>query len=586
MVSFIKNVFSSCLGTVLGLGLIIVILIGIGSALGSVQSDVMVRDRSVLKIKLPEFIPERTNNLPMGWEFVMQENIWGIHELVHAIEKAAEDDKIEAIILEPSSSASFVHMDLLRQAIGKFQRSGKPVYAYGDNLGQTDLYLTSKADKIYLNPLGQAEVKGFAVVEPFMKDALNNAGIEMEVYYAGDFKSATEPFRRNSMSEENEVQLREFINELYSNFIDSLALSRGLSRQDLLTISRTYASRSARDAVNLGLVDAVGYDSDMIRDLKSELGYEEDDRLNVIDLTRYRKSTGKSRNYFADDKVAVVYLEGEIREGNDDRGNISAKRYLPILRKIKRDDDIKAVVLRINSPGGNAMTSDRILNEIRELRSTGKTVISSLGDVAASGGYYIAAASDSIFASYQTITGSIGVFVMFPNFNSMFEDKLSIYLDSVSTSPYAGMGNLLLERSQKEKVIFQEMTDSMYQVFLNIVAQGRNMTIEEVHQVAQGRIWTGESALDNGLVDKIGDLNNAINSAVAMSGAEDYRIVEYPEVKSPIEQLSEQLNQTDDVNRQIENRIVSQWPLIAKYKRLLEDSRDVQAWMPYEFLFN
>lgn len=586
MVSFLKNILSSCLGTVLGLGLILLILIGVGSAIGSLQSEVLVKNQSVLKLTLPEVIPERTNNLPMGFEFLKEENVWGIHELANAIKKAADDSKIEAIILQSNPSRSFVQMDILRQALHHFKASGKPVYAYGDYYGQTNLYLASKADKIYLNPLGMAELKGFAVVEPFMKDALDKLGVQMEVYYAGDFKSATEPFRSNSMSSENELQLREFITEMYDNFLDSLAVSRNLSKGELQRIANIYASRSAQDAKKLGLVDEVGYDSDLIRDLKIELGYDEDKRLNVIDLSSYRTHSGKDRNYFADEKIAVVYFEGELREGDKEEGSISAKRYVPILRKIAQDDNIKSVVLRINSPGGNAMTSDKILEEIRRLKLKGKTIIASLSDVAASGGYYIAAEADTIIASHQTVTGSIGVFAMFPNFSKMVEDKLLIHMDSVSTSPYAGMGNLLLERSPKEKEIFQQSTDSMYETFLSIVAKGRQMTRDEVHQVAQGRIWTGETAVKLGLVDLIGDLEDAISLAAQKGTLEDYRIVEYPISKSPIQQLAEEFGEMGDLDRQIDQQLEEHLPQVSTYRRLLGESRQVQAFMPYQLIFN
>lgn len=586
MISFLKNIISSCLGTVLGLGLLILLLIGIGSAIGSLQTEIPIKTDSVLRLRFSEYIPERTNNLPMGLEFITKENIWGIHELAYAIEEAAKDSKIEAIIMETAPIQSFVHMDLLRQAIGKFKSTGKPVYAYGDFFDQSNLYLASKADMIYLNPLGQAELKGFAVIEPFMKDALDNMGIEMEVYYAGDFKSATEPFRRNEMSAENKTQLREFLNELYDNFLDSLSVSRGISKMDLRRMANTYASREASDAKRLGLVDVIGYDSDLISDLKKALNLDDKDKLNLVDIDRYRSSLKKDKNYFADEKIAIVYMEGEIREDEKEEGTISAKRYVPILRNILEDDKIKSVVLRINSPGGNAMTSDKILDEIKNIKLSGKTVIASFGDLAASGGYYIAAEADTIFASPQTITGSIGVFSMFPNVSNLFEERLNIYMDSVSTSPYAGMGSIILDRSEKERAIFQASTDSMYNVFLRIVAKGRNKSISEVHEVAQGRIWTGERALDLGLIDQIGDLDNAIASAARAHDMDDYRIVEYPLVKTPLQQLTEELNDMTDVNKQITNSLTSEFPQLKSYERLIKNSQHVQAWMPYQFILN
>ena len=415
-----------------------------------------------------------------------------------------------------------------------------------------------------------------------MKDALDNIGIEMEVYYAGDFKSATEPFRRNSMSDQNRTQLREFINELYDQYLDTLSVSRGISKNVLHRIANSYASRNSADAMRLGLVDQIGYDADLSDDLKTELGLNEDDMLNLVDVSAYRTATGKKRNFSANDKIAVVYMEGEFRGGDGEEGSISAKRYVPLMRKIRRDESIDAVVIRVNSPGGSAIIADKILAEIRRIKASGRPVVTSMGDLAASGGYYVAALSDSIFASRQTITGSIGVFSMFPNFHKLVDGKMGINLDSVNTSPYAGMGNLLMPRSDKEKEIFQNSTDSMYLTFLDIVAEGRNMSRSDVHEVAQGRIWTGSRALEHALIDKIGDLPAAIDCAAGMANTDDYRVVEYPEIKTPIERLSDELNNMGDLDRKIE--MLS--PTLSSYHKLIKDSKHIQAWMPYSFILN
>jgi protease-4 len=418
-----------------------------------------------------------------------------------------------------------------------------------------------------------------------MKDALASIGIEMEVYYAGDFKSATEPFRRNSMSEENRRQIKEFVSDFYSQFLDSLSFSRNIEKSELVRIANTYASRNANDALNLGLVDHIGYSSDLNDALKTKLD-SEDKTLYLIDLSDYRSSIGKKRNYSANNKIAIVYMEGEFREGKHEEGQITSEKYVPIFRKLAKDDRIKAVVLRINSGGGNAITADKILNEIRRLKATGKYVISSLGDVAASGGYYVCAASDSIFASPMTITGSIGVYSMFPNFSGLVQNKLGIKLDSVNTSPLAGLGNLAMERSDEEKAIFQEMTDSIYLTFLDIVADGRDMTRDEVHEVAQGRVWTGSKGLEHNLVDKMATLKDAVESAAAIADVEEYRIVEYPAIKSPIERLSDEINKMSDPDRQIKSAVNSVLPQMNVYKRMLENANWVQTKLPYQLKFD
>jgi protease-4 len=583
--NFIKNVFSSCLGALLALTVLLIAIIGIGSAIGSMGAKPSVKSSSILHVKVPTLMPERTNNVSMGFNILTEENVWSVHELAYAIKRAGEDSKIKAMVIEAGPTLSFVHMNIIRSAIKEFKLSGKPVYAYGDYYGQSNLYLCSVADELFLNPLGKAELKGFAVIEPFMKDALASIGIEMEVYYAGDFKSATEPFRRNSMSEENRRQIKEFVSDFYSQFLDSLSFSRNIEKSELVRIANTYASRNANDALNLGLVDHIGYSSDLNDALKTKLD-SEDKTLYLIDLSDYRSSIGKKRNYSANNKIAIVYMEGEFREGKHEEGQITSEKYVPIFRKLAKDDRIKAVVLRINSGGGNAITADKILNEIRRLKATGKYVISSLGDVAASGGYYVCAASDSIFASPMTITGSIGVYSMFPNFSGLVQNKLGIKLDSVNTSPLAGLGNLAMERSDEEKAIFQEMTDSIYLTFLDIVADGRDMTRDEVHEVAQGRVWTGSKGLEHNLVDKMATLKDAVESAAAIADVEEYRIVEYPAIKSPIERLSDEINKMSDPDRQIKSAVNSVLPQMNVYKRMLENANWVQTKLPYQLKFD
>jgi protease-4 len=583
--NFIKNVFSSCLGALLALTVLLIAIIGIGSAIGSMGAKPSVKSSSILHVKVPTLMPERTNNVSMGFNILTEENVWSVHELAYAIKRAGEDSKIKAMVIEAGPTLSFVHMNIIRSAIKEFKLSGKPVYAYGDYYSQSNLYLCSVADELFLNPLGKAELKGFAVIEPFMKDALASIGIEMEVYYAGDFKSATEPFRRNSMSEENRRQIKEFVSDFYSQFLDSLSFSRNIEKSELVRIANTYASRNANDALNLGLVDHIGYSSDLNDALKTKLD-SEDKTLYLIDLSDYRSSIGKKRNYSANNKIAIVYMEGEFREGKHEEGQITSEKYVPIFRKLAKDDRIKAVVLRINSGGGNAITADKILNEIRRLKATGKYVISSLGDVAASGGYYVCAASDSIFASPMTITGSIGVYSMFPNFSGLVQNKLGIKLDSVNTSPLAGLGNLAMERSDEEKAIFQEMTDSIYLTFLDIVADGRDMTRDEVHEVAQGRVWTGSKGLEHNLVDKMATLKDAVESAAAIADVEEYRIVEYPAIKSPIERLSDEINKMSDPDRQIKSAVNSVLPQMNVYKRMLENANWVQTKLPYQLKFD
>ena len=581
MKSFLRTVLASCLGYFLAAFIIIGGLIFIGMVAGfSGKGDGDIKTNSVLRVSLPSFIPEQTNNAEVDWYEFDQDDVWGIHDYAYSIEKAADDDKIKALIIHTSSSAGgFVKGDILRRAILKFKATGKPVYAYGDYYSQGQYYLATCADIIYVNPLGQVSLEGFALNQPYMKDALDKIGIEMEIYYAGNFKSATEPFRRNNMSEENKLQLREFLTEVFQNYLDTIAQSRDLTTSRLRDIANGMLSRSADDAVELNLADKVGYDTDMYRALKTELGMEEDSKLYVVGLGKYRSQNPRKKKFSSKNKVAIVYAEGELREG-DTEGIISSKKYLKILRKIKRDDAVKAVVLRVNSPGGSALTSDKILEEIRLLKSEGKKVIVSMGDLAASGGYYISVEGDKIFAEKSTLTGSIGVFSMFPNFSRLTTEKMSVYFDSIRTSKFAGSFDPFLPRTQEEKIIMQEMTDEFYETFLGIVADGRNMSRDEVHEVAQGRIWTGSKAKELGLVDELGTLKDAIAYAVDIAELEDYRLVRYPELKKPLEQIMDNfLNKSN--GDKVKTELLETLPMLKALEGIFEEP-EPKALLPFE----
>lgn len=553
MTQFIKNIFSSCLGTILAFFAGILLLVAIGSAIGSLSDTKKVENDSVLSIRIPEIMPERTNNTDFGIEQALQdENVWSIHELVYGIEQAASDNKIKAMVIEPGGGASPVMIDLIREAIQKFKKSDKPVYTYSEYYTQGTYYLASAADQIYLHPFGFIELKGFSITQPYLKEAMDNLGITWETYYAGDFKSASEPFRATEMSEENRLQLKELLQEIHTEFVDTIASCRNISQAEVNRIIKGYESRSASDALSFGLADKIAYESDMISELRSDLDLAEDKKLDILEFTDYRSKIKRKTKYREKDRIAVVYAEGEIRNGQEGETSvITPNTYIPILREIREDDNVKAVVLRVNSGGGDMFVSDNILREIELIQEAGKPVIASMGDFAASGGYYIAMSADTILASSKTITGSIGVFAMFPNISGTLEDKMNIYMDSVSTAPYATMGSIVFERSENERQIFQDFIDSAYVSFIDRVANARNMTRDQVHEVAQGRVWMGKKAKELGLVDAIGGLDEALSMAQSMASLEEFRTVEYPKMKNPIQQLTEQLEGKDDAGRKI-----------------------------------
>jgi len=563
------------------------LLIGIGSAIGSLQSEEGVSSKTVLSVKLPAFIPERTNNTEMGFEQALtEEKIWSIHELTYGIEHAATDNKIKAMIIEPGSGADPVHLDMIRKAIQKFKRSGKPVYTYSEYYSQGDYYLASAADQIYLHPIGSIEMKGFSVVQPYMKSALENLGVNAEVYYAGDFKSATEPVRSDEMSDKNRLQLKELLEEIHTSFVDTISAARNISRADLEDMINNFSSRTALDAKRLGLADHMAYESDMIDNLKKEIDIDVDKTIAVLNFEDYREKISRKKDYSADNKIAVVYAEGNIMPGSSEEGAIKSDMYIPLLRKIRRNDDIKAVVLRVNSGGGDVFTSDNILRELELIQAAGKPVVASMGYLAASGGYYISMGADSVFASPKTLTGSIGVFALFPNFSSLLNDKLEINMDSVTTAPFATFGNMSFERSEAEKEIFQGYIDSFYITFLDRVAGARNMTRDQVHEVAQGRVWTGNQALEHNLVDALGSLEDAIASASKLAEVEEYRLVEYPKIKSPIVKLTEQLEGKSDDGKKILSKKIDQFiPGFSKVEMMMS-RKNKRGWIDYSMPYH
>ncbi len=586
MNQFVKNVFSSCLGVgvaFLLLGFFGFVLIAGLASVG--EQKVSVSSNTVLHLKLDKPIPEQTNNLQINPFNLSDQQILGLNDIIETIEHAAGDEKIKGILLDldGSTGSGLATASTLRNAILKFRESGKFVVSYSKNYSQGTYYIASAADKVYINPLGGIDFHGFSAMIPFFKDMLDNVGIKMQVFYAGDFKSATEPYRLNKMSDENRLQLREYLEPVFNNFLTEMGQSRNKSVAELRAIADELKIRDADDAVTYGLADQTGYIDEVIEDLKSRMELGEKDKLKTIGLEDYAGSYTKKRNSSAKDRIAVVYAEGSILSGNGEKGTIVDDQYVKLLRKIRNDDKIKAIVLRVNSPGGSAIASENIWRELTLAKSGGKKVVVSMGDYAASGGYYIACMADKIFAEPNTLTGSIGVFSMLPNASKLFEEKLGIHWDSVKTTNYSTGLNPFFDLAPAEQKYLQESTDKMYEKFLMRVAEGRNMSRDSVHAIAQGRIWPGEKAMAIGLVDEIGGMSQAMQSAADLAGIENYRIMEYPYQKEPLQALMEELTgQKDDDairNQLIQRELGGYYKFYREAKEMLE-MKGVQARLP------
>ena len=593
MQQFFKFVLASCLGVFLaGIALFLFGIIAAAGFAGSGDDSVKtVESNSVLEIKLEEMIPELTGNTQNDNIFDSKKVV-GLTSMLAAIDHAATDDKIKGIFINTRFvTTNFPKVIAIREAIEQFKKSGKFVYAYADFYSQGAYYLASVADSICLNPTGDIDFKGMSAEIPFMKDMFDRLDVKWQIYYAGQFKSATEPFRLDKMSDQNRLQMREYLSGLYDFYLNDVSKSRHIDKKDLFTYANELKISSAREAVRLKMVDTEGYYDEALKTLHAKLGLKEKDKIKSISLNDYAQTvkpeTGKGKN-----KIAIVYAEGDINYGtktNEVNGSIDGHRYAKIIRKLREDDNVKAIVLRINSGGGSAVSSDMIWRELDLARKQGKVVISSFSDYAASGGYFIACASDSIFAEPMTLTGSIGVFSMIPSLQKTFKTKLGISFDTVKTTAHGDGIDVFFDNDDYEGKILQMQTDSIYEIFLNRVGTCRKMTRDQVHAIAQGRIWLGTTATKIGLVDRIGDLNDAIAAAAQKAGITEYKTSDYPKLKSPIEQLIETI--TGEKSSPQSLRLATIQSELGEYAEFYTYFKKMQTWktpqmrIPYQIRF-
>lgn len=592
MNQFFKFVFASFIGVFLAIvalsALGFFIMLGIASTGG--EQTVSVESGSVLHITLNDLIPEQTNNVEMNpFEFGNQK-VLGLHDIVNSIEHAKDDPKIEGILLDLGTGVSggFATMSSIRDALVDFKESEKFITAYSKNYSQGTYYLASTADKVYVSPLGGIDLHGIAVTVPFFKEMLDKLGIRMQVFYAGDFKSATEPYRRSEMSDQNRLQLREYIDPLYNNFLSEIGNSRNKSVAELKKMADDLSLSIADDAVALGMIDETGYIDQVLADIRTETGLEEDDKVKTVSLNEYASSYDKKTNFKIKDKVGVIYAEGAIYQDQGERGTIVDDDYVKIIRKLRKDDKVKAIVLRVNSPGGSAVASENIWREFMLAKEAGKPIVVSMGDYAASGGYYIACMADKILAEPNTLTGSIGVFSMIPNMSKLYNEKLGIQFDTVLTSSHSVGLNVVYDMDDYEKRHWQKSTDRMYEIFLKRVADGRNMSRDDVHAIAQGRVWIGSKAKEIGLVDDIGTLDDAIAMASEMAELEEYRMAEYPKQPDPMQEFINELtgqNDKDAIRQQILQKELGEHYSIYNHLKEMITTKGVQARLPFVVKF-
>ncbi len=594
MKSFIKIVLGSCVGVILALGVFSFFSIIMVSSMSSAFSGggkTEISSNSVLKLNLEQPMPDKTNNVETSpFEFNNQTYV-GVVDAVKLIQYAKTDDNIKGIYINPGQSMAIGAAALkdLHDALSDFKSSKKFVIAYGEALTQGGYYLSSVADEIYLNPVGDVSFKGLGMSIMYYKNLMDKLKIKMHVFYVGKFKSATEPFRADHMSPENRLQLKTFINGMFGQMVDDIAKNRKLDPVAVRKAADELSIQTPEDAVNHNFVDKLAYEDEVFDDIKSRLKLKPNDKIKFVSLSEYYDGTTLKKDYNANDKIVVIYAEGEINDSDSHDAVIGGKSYVQYLRKARLDDKVKAIVLRVDSPGGSAYASEQMWREIDLIKKSGKKVVVSMGNLAASGGYYISCAADRIFANNNTITGSIGVFGMIPNISGFYNDKLYLTMDSVKTGPN-GLGvNGYYEMTPAESSMIQRSVESIYKTFTKRVADGRKLSIETVDSLAQGRIYSGKDAIKIGLVDEIGGLDDALASAASLAKIKDYRLVEYPETKPPLEKLIEKLTGKESEDNAVKAAVTRELKAIApeyiEVKRLLQNNR-IQARLPMTITIN
>lgn len=583
MKEFFKIAFASMVGVILSaIFLFIVFLVFIGVIIGSASQDkkANISANTVMHISLNYSINERTSKNPLQrFDFLgfKGSKSLGLNDILASIKKASSDDNIDGIYLDLSGlQAGLATAEEIRNALIDFKKSGKFILAYSEVYTQGAYYLASVADKIYLNPEGLLEFKGFSSEITFFKGALDKLDIEAQIIKVGTYKSAVEPFILNKMSEPNRLQVNSFLSSMYGNFLGKISESRKIQKDSLFTIANDLKVQNASDAVKYKLADGLRYKDEVLDELKSRTGTDKKKDVKSISIEEYSSddnNTGSSNN-----RIAVIYASGEITGGEGNDETIGSERISRAIRKARTDDKIKAVVLRVNSPGGSALASDVIWREV-VLTKKVKPFIVSMGDVAASGGYYIACAADSIFAQPNTITGSIGVFGIIPNMKNFFNNKLGVTFDGVKTGKFSDLGSITRPLTSSETLIIQREVNRIYGSFVKKVSEGRKKSPAYVDSIGQGRVWSGTQALQNGLVDRLGDIDNAIHSAAKMAKLDEYKVVSYPAQKEPLESLfGDTADQLKDYFTKLQ--LGDQYTYYSQLKSALSFT-GVQARLPY-----
>ena len=584
MKSFFKYLLASVLGVlVAGLLMFLILLGGIGAMVSSQDQDVKIKANTILHVELNQIIADRSNNNPfenIDFSSFKPTTQLGLNDILKNIKKAKTDPNIDGIYLDFTAiPAGIATIEEIRNALIDFKSSEKFILAYADVYTQPSYYLASVADKIYLNPEGQMMFVGLRSEIMFFKEALKKLGVEPQIIRHGRFKSAVEPFMYTKMSDDNRLQIMTFIGSIWDHILTGISEERNVSVDDLKVFADNMTINDAKSAVDNNLIDGLKYKDEILSELAERTSKTDIDKIESISLAKYNKVPDTKRKKLEKDKIAVVYASGNVIMGEGQEGTIGSDRISRALRKARQDSSVKAIVFRVNSGGGSALASEVIWREVK-LAQEVKPVIASLGDVAASGGYYIVAPAQKIIASPNTITGSIGVFGVLPNGKELLNEKLGIHVDVAKTNKFADMGSFARPLTAQEKDLIQVSIENIYKTFVNHVAEGRNMKFEDVDKIGEGRVWSGANAMEIGLIDGFGGLDEAIILAAEAANIEAYRTVNYPKLEDPFEQFIKELQGNVRIS-------ILKQELGTEYKyyetlRNIKNQEGIQARIPFD----
>lgn len=586
MKQFFKFMFASMLGFILVNFLIFLLMLGVIGAVASFGSKEpkAVAENSVLHLELSTQIIDRATDNPFeGFDFATftPNTPIGLNELLINIEKARLDENIKGIFLDMSFTQSGMATSYeIRNELIKFKESGKFIIAYADYMSQGAYYLASVADEIYLNPEGAVDFRGLNAEIMFLKNMLEKIGVEVDVIRHGKYKSAGEPFFLEKLSPENRNQTQAYISSLWNTILKDISDQRNISVNELNEIANTFETRTPAGALESRMIDGIAYRDEIMDNIKQKIDLADDKELNLVNYERYNNAplpdemlpVGKR------EKIAIVYGSGSIVMGKSADGTMGAETIAKALQTARKDTTVKAIVFRVNSPGGSALASEIILREAM-LAAEVKPVVVSMGDLAASGGYYVASYATKIIANPNTITGSIGVFGIVPNMKELFNDKMGITFDNVKTNELSDLGSISRPLTSYERSIIQGEIDRIYETFINHVAEGRNLPLATVDEIAQGRVWSGLDAKNNGLIDDFGGLNYAVEQAAQLAEVDKYRIVEFPEKKDFFVELMENLGEVE--TRFLKARLGDFYPVYEKAQQATKHT-GILMRMPYD----